>query len=293
MRLAIVAHATGETNLNLVSRRWGEVESLVLSPHEALARLEPGDAALGRLDVRPTLDGIEDGLWSLACLPANGVTLLNAPAALLAAHDKLVTARALRRAGLPHPATRPLRALQEYGELEFPLVVKPRFGSWGRHVVLCRSEAELAATVADIGGHPWFRSHGALVQELIPPLGHDLRLIVVAGAVVGAVKRVAPPGEWRTNVALGATRVSTSPPPIACTLAVAAAAAVGGDLVAVDLLPLGPGRYVVLEINGAAEFSVEYSLAGTDVFDAAIAALMRCVNRSEGSLPPPVAAAAV
>jgi ribosomal protein S6--L-glutamate ligase len=126
---------------------------------------------------------------------------------------------------------------------------------------------------------------------LIPPLGHDMRLVVAGGTVVGAVKRVAPPGEWRTNVALGAVREPVEPPPIACELAVAAASAVGGDLVGVDLLPLGPGRYVVLEINAAVDFSPEYSL-DQDVFEGVVTALVRRVSTSPNSLPPPEPAAA-
>jgi [lysine-biosynthesis-protein LysW]---L-2-aminoadipate ligase len=57
-------------------------------------------------------------------------------------------------------------------------------------------------------------------------------------------------------------------------LAVAAAAAVGADIVGVDLLPLRDGRFVVLEVNGAVDFTSEYSLPEQDVFDeiAALAA---------------------
>src|SRR5204862_147551 len=114
----------------------------------------------------------------------------------------------------------------------------------------------------------------ATLRRGAPPLGHDLRLVVAGGTVVGSVKRVAAPGEWRTNVALGASREPVVPAPIARELAVAAASAVGGDLVGVDLLPLGPGRYVVLEINAAVDFSPEYSL-DDDVFDEVVAALVR------------------
>jgi RimK family alpha-L-glutamate ligase len=292
MRFAIVAHRAGETNIGLITRSWGLFEPVLLTPREALLALQAGDAALGRLDIRGGLDGIEDGLWALSELSASGVSVVNPPAALISAHDKLVTARALRRAGLPHPETRPLTAWDEPVECgSFPLVVKPRFGSWGRDVMLCRDRDELDLSLEQLSRRPWFRSHGGLVQELIPPLGHDLRLVVAGGCVVGAIKRVARPGEWRTNVALGATREPVVPPPIACELAVAAASAIGGDLVGVDLLPLGPGRYIVLEINAAVDFTSEYSV-DHDVFDGVADALVRRVATSPSSLPPPEPAAA-
>jgi glutathione synthase/RimK-type ligase-like ATP-grasp enzyme len=126
---------------------------------------------------------------------------------------------------------------------------------------------------------------------LIPPLGHDLRLIVADGWVVGAVKRVAAPGEWRTNVALGAAREPVMPPPIACELAIAAASAIGADLVGVDLLPLGPGRYIILELNAAADFNPEYSFE-QDVFEGVVTALARRATASAQPLPPPEPAAA-
>ena len=77
----------------------------------------------------------------------------------------------------------------------------------------------------------------------MPLLGHDVRIVVAGGEVIGAIKRVAQPGEWRTNVALGATRVPIEPSPAACELALAAASAIGADLLGIDLLPVGPGRY--------------------------------------------------
>jgi hypothetical protein len=74
-----------------------------MTPEEALQALRPGDAALGRLDVLPTLAGIDDGMWVLGALEARRVAVLNDAAALFATHDKLLTARSLRRAGVPHP----------------------------------------------------------------------------------------------------------------------------------------------------------------------------------------------
>jgi biotin carboxylase len=102
--------------------------------------------------------------------------------------------------------------------LDFPLVLKPRFGSWGRDVTLCRDEDELRRALEQLRFRPWLRAHGALLQELVPPVGHDLRLVVAAGRVVGAARRDAAEGEWRTNVRTATLRAprsrscSASPP---------------------------------------------------------------------------------
>lgn len=46
-----------------------------------------------------------------------------------------------------------------------------------------------------------------------------------------------------------------------------AEAALGADFVGVDLLPNGHGRWVVLEVNGAVDFTSAYSLAGENAFE--------------------------
>jgi glutamate---[amino group carrier protein] ligase len=237
-----------------------------VTPAEALELLGPGDVALGRLDVLPTLDGVDDGLWSLGELSARGVRVLNGPSALLAAHDKLLTARLLQGAGLPHPFTRLVTATDPVPDVEEPVVVKPRFGSWGRGVVQCEDSAALAEHLRGLAAEPWFRRHGALVQDLVPPAGFDVRVLVAGGSVVGAIRRVAARGEWRTNVALGARRESVVPPPDAQRLALAAASAASADLIGVDLLPVADG-WTIVELNGAVDFTGDYSL-GRDVFAA-------------------------
>ena len=104
--------------------------------------------------------------------------MLNSPAALLYAHDKLRTARSLAAAGVTHPATEHVTLRNRSPLLLPPVVVKPRFGSWGADVLRCDSRPELQAAIDVISERRWFRRHGALVQSLVPPVGHDLRVLV-------------------------------------------------------------------------------------------------------------------
>jgi [lysine-biosynthesis-protein LysW]---L-2-aminoadipate ligase len=277
MLVALIAHRRTPTNVGLAAGAGVEV----LAPAHALRTLSEADLAVGRLDVAERLDGIEVGLWELARLEGSGVRVLNRPGTLVAAHDKLATSGALAAAGVPHPATAHVTAPSVGIPFAPPVVIKPRFGSWGRDVVLCEDVAEVRGRLEELSSRRWFRTHGALVQELVPPQGQDLRLVVAGGMVVGAVRRIAADGEWRTNVALGATREPVAPPPEASALAIAAAGAIEGDLVGVDLLPTPDGGHVVLELNGAVEFNHQYALDGRDVFAATLTALLPTAEPAE------------
>jgi RimK family alpha-L-glutamate ligase len=276
MKFAVVAHRRSATNDALVAaaRAWG-LDAELLEPHRALSLLEPGDVALARLDIREELDGIERGTGELERLAAGGVDVRNPPAALVVAHDKLLTARTLRLAGLPHPHTTLLSPALPAAVPDLPLVLKPRFGSWGREVELCLTAEELDEALLRLRRRPWFREHGALAQELVAPRGWDLRLVVAGGRIVGSACRIARNGEWRTNAALGAQVEAVEPPPVARSLALTAARAARADLVGVDLLPTRNG-FVVLELNGAVDFRPVYA-PGRDVFADSVAALLEDV----------------
>jgi glutathione synthase/RimK-type ligase-like ATP-grasp enzyme len=141
MDVAVIGSSANSTSVELAAA-WRELglDAMLVAPTEARRLVQPGAPALARLDVLPTLDGVEPGLLELMRLETGRARVLNRARALVAAHDKLVTARLLERAGLPQPRTAHARG-GEIPEVEPPLVVKPRLGSWGRDVFRCETWA--------------------------------------------------------------------------------------------------------------------------------------------------------
>jgi RimK family alpha-L-glutamate ligase len=279
-RLLLVAGRLTQTNAGLLEAfaRTGMPGHWV-RPVDLRRVAGDGDVVLGRLDVTPALDGVEPGLDELGWCQRAGLPVLNPPGALIAAHDKWATAERLAEHGVPHPRTEHV-ADGRAPRSQPPVVLKPRFGGRGSQVELCETGQQLRRCLRRcLRRRPWFADHGVLVQELVPSPGRDLRLVVAGRRVVGAAQRVAPPGEWRTNLDLGARRHRVTPPTDAVATALAAAAASGGDLVGVDLLPLPRGGWTVLELNGAVDFTPEYARAGEDIFAAVAAALTPAARR--------------
>ena len=250
MKFVVVAHQLTETNVALAARGWRGARSYLLPPRNALLRLGAGDVALNRLDVTHDLDSVEEGIWSVTQLEAQGVRVFNRPPALLSCHDKLLTARLLRAAGVAHPRSRRLENARSADGLAYPVVAKPRFGSWGRDVELCPDPIALQRYVTTMESRDWW-TIGGIVQELVRPLGIDLRVIVAVGGTVS----------------------SASPPPDACELALAATSALGIDFAGVDLLPVGDG-WIVLEVNGAVDVRPAYSFE-VDVYTAVLRSLQK------------------
>ena len=285
MTVALIGSPT-RTNVQIVYawRSFG-LDARVLWAAEAKEALGEGDTAVLRLDVLPTLDGVEPGLEHVPELEERGVRILNRPHALVATHDKLVTAERLEDAGVPHPWTRHAEPGQPVPAIPFPCVLKPRFGSWGQDVLLCNTSADLARILALIEDRPWWRRHGAILQQLVSPVHYDIRVVVAGRHAVAGARRIAAPGEWRTNVTLGGTVVKAELPSGAEELAARAMDAIGIDFAAVDLLPTDRG-WVVLELNGAVDFDTRYALPGIDPYTAILTAFgISLPDRREGIEP--------
>jgi glutathione synthase/RimK-type ligase-like ATP-grasp enzyme len=112
-------------------------------------------------------------------------------------------------------------------------------------------------------------------------------VFVVGGAVLGAIERLAPEGEWRTNVSRRGLARRFELPPEWSGLAVRAASAVGADYAGVDLLPSRDGRVFVLEVNGIPGWQGLQEATGLDVAGAVVdhLAVLVAARRRVAELP--------
>lgn len=160
------------------------------------------------------------------------------------AQDKIKQTALFQLLEIPHPRTRVFYGRRQQrsvgSRFSYPFVAKiPRGSAMGRGVY----------RIADDEA---FRRYCALtpvayVQEYLPS-DRDVRVVVIGGKPVHAYWRVAPEGDFRTNIS-GGGRVLLDPvPEEAVALAVSTAVRCGWDDVGIDLLPHA-GRWFVLEGN--------------------------------------------
>jgi ribosomal protein S6--L-glutamate ligase len=139
------------------------------------------------------------------------------------------------------------------------VVVKPLFGSEGRGMVRV-SDPELAWRT--------FRTLERMqnilyLQQFIPHPGWDLRVFVLAGTVLAAMRRWAN-GDWRTNVAQGGHAEPARLTADEKRLALRAAEAVGAVVAGVDVLPGKDGRWYILEVNAVPGWRALAPVTGVD-----------------------------
>ncbi|MDP9367430.1 MAG: lysine biosynthesis protein LysX [Chloroflexota bacterium] len=205
-------------------------------------------------------------LYTLKVLEDWGVPTVNAYGVANVCGDKLLTSAALVREGVPTPRTviafTPESALAAIEDLGYPVVLKPAVGSWGRLLARVNdrdaAEALLEHKVTLGSFH-----HGAFyVQEYVAKPGRDIRAFVVGDQTICAIYRDSP--HWITNTARGgqASNCPITPEIDACSRA--AAAAVGGGVLAVDLLESERGL-LVNEVNYTMEFRNSIDTTGVDI----------------------------
>ncbi len=205
-------------------------------------------------------------LYALRVLNDWGVPTVNTWEVANTCGDKLLTTSALNRAGVPNPRTllafTPESAIEAIEQIGYPVIIKPAVGSWGRLLAKINdrdaAEAILEHKVTLGSFH-----HGAFyIQEYVKKPGRDIRSFVVGGETICAIYRASE--HWITNTARGGKASNCPITPELDAISRAAAEAVGGGVVAIDLFETEDGL-IVNEVNYTMEFRNSIDTTGVNI----------------------------
>jgi ribosomal protein S6--L-glutamate ligase len=91
------------------------------------------------------------------------------------------------------------------------------------------------------------------LQKFLPNPGEDIRVFVIDGRIIGAMKRKAAPHEWRSNIHIGGQGIPHKPSNAEAETSVRAAEAVDVEIAGVDLISVDGDPYVI-EVNASPGF---------------------------------------
>ena len=200
-----------------------------------------------------------------------GTPVVNRARSIAAARHKFHSLRILAQHGLPIPPSLTVGsaaflegAVAEMGD--YPFILKPFHGTHGTGVMLLDTPTSLTSAVDALCD----LHEDYVIQPFIAEAGGvDIRVLVVGGEAVAAMKRSAPVGEFRANVHRGASGEAVSLSDEYTDIAIRATAALELEIAGVDLLQTNAGP-VVLEVNPSPGFEELESVTGINIADAIV-----------------------
>jgi RimK family alpha-L-glutamate ligase len=230
---------------------WIENGTVQLSPRV--------DVLVNRMLLTKSDHQLED--LQLAALYEETTPIVNPPQAVTNTLHKYRAGAKLAAAGLPVPDAffgRSPRTFEEWPEYLHDIAAhKHTIGTNGQDMSIVSPNEPVS---------PMINDEHAFVQEFLEDSNDrpsDIRVYVVGGEIMGAMRRHAPDGDWRTNVALGGDveGVTDELGQEPRRLAKEATAVLGLDLAGVDLMPID-GEWYILEVNATAGFKGLFSATG-------------------------------
>jgi gamma-F420-2:alpha-L-glutamate ligase len=185
-----------------------------------------------------------------------GVLFFNCSEAIENVKDKVYTSQILAQNNIPHPKTMLVKNPVDVDYVEkkigFPIVVKTLTGTHGKGVQLSGDKQNFTQLMDMIG--QFNENFNILLQEfIVDSYGKDLRVVVVGGKVIGAMKRESVDGDFRANISRGGEATPVDINEQMEYLALESTKLLGLDISGVDLLFDGDS-YKICEINSAPGF---------------------------------------
>ena len=191
--------------------------------------------------------------------------------ALVRSRDKLRSLQILSRAGLGLPKTVFTNYSRNVKDIVksvggAPLVIKLLEGTQGLGVVLAENDNAAESVIEAFNG----LKARVIVQEYISEAkGSDIRAFVVDGVVVGAMKRQAKKGEFRSNLHRGGTATVIELTEEEENAALKAARVMGLGIAGVDMLQSNHGP-LILEVNSSPGLEGIEAATGKDIANSII-----------------------
>jgi len=159
--------------------------------------------------------------------------------------DKVAQALLFKKNNLPFP-----KSWQFFSQINlkkflhkssFPLIVKHIMGTKGNNIYKVHNQAEALSILKDenLGDYLW--------QEYLPA-NEDFRVIVVGDRCLGAMKRIVPTGDFRSNIEIGGTPKKVELTEEMQQLAQKSARAMGYEICGVDII-YSDNKPYILEVN--------------------------------------------
>jgi RimK family alpha-L-glutamate ligase len=260
---------------------WIRDENVTSWIEDGAVQLSPRvDVLVNRMLLTKSDHQLED--LQLAALYEETAPVVNPPQAVANTLHKYRAEAKLAAAGLPVPDAffgRSPRTFEEWPEhLPDAAAHKHTIGTNGQ-------DMSIVSPTDPVG--PMINDERAFVQEFLEDSDDrpsDVRVYVVGGEIVGAMRRHAPDGDWRTNVALGGDveGVTDTLGQEPRRLATEATTVLGLDVAGVDLMPID-GEWYILEVNATAGFKGLFSATGVS---AAPHIARLAIGRAGGSVEP-------
>ena len=206
------------------------------------------------------------GLAVLRQFEMMGVYPLNESVAIGRSRDKLRSMQILAREGIGLPVTTFAHDPKQTEEVVrlaggAPLVVQLLEGTQGIGVVLADTNRSAKSVIEAFRG----ANVNILVQEFIKEAGgSDIRVLVIGGKVVAAMKRTGAEGEFRSNLHRGGSAQTVKISPEERSTAVRAARALGLNVCGVDMLRANHGA-VIMEVNSSPGLEGVEKATGIDI----------------------------
>lgn len=274
--ILVNAYYTIPTYLNQACRLKEELEKLgvpcdIVRSDALKLSVVNGDVTLAVRDYSFCIYLDKDKYLSLM-LEKTGLRLFNPHAAICACDDKMTTQILLAGSGVSMPDTvsGPLCFLKDAevddafldrveDELGYPLIAKESYGSLGKGVYKIDDRDKLVRISKKLMRVPH------LFQKYVATsYGKDVRVTVVGGKVVAAMKRQSD-GDFRSNLELGGNGTPFSPDAKLTAASEKVAAILGLDYCGIDWLFGENGGFVLCEVNSNAFFGGIERVTGVNV----------------------------